>query len=158
PALLGDTSRMNEEMYAGDTQLEGVCGDGVTERKSVIAMVSATEARSEHPLAKAIATYGKDLIRDLDINSNVKPDPQPEVVSFESVTGAGVKAILTHKGVRYTILVGQSKFIQQDDQPSLPSSLHQFERHETNLGRTIIYVGIQRHVAGSSSSRPIPVL
>ena len=37
---------------------------GVTGRRVVVAMVSATEAKSEHPLAKAIAVYGKDLLKD----------------------------------------------------------------------------------------------
>lgn len=147
---------LNEELYAGDPGLDGLCCDGVTERRDIIAMVSATEARSEHPLAKAIALYGKDLLRDHQL-SPISAHPQselvPEVVTFESVTGAGVKAVLSLKGNKYTILVGNARFVMQVDEGNVPSSLLGFERQETKLGRTIIYVGLQ-----TGTSQPIPVL
>ncbi|TFY54275.1 hypothetical protein EVG20_g9770, partial [Dentipellis fragilis] len=41
--------------------LSGLTADGVTSRAALLAMVSSTEARSEHPLAKAVATWGKTL-------------------------------------------------------------------------------------------------
>jgi len=127
--------------------LEGVCADGVTSRKAVIAMVSATEARSEHPLAKAIAVHGKELLQQYNT-------PEATVEQFESFTGAGVKALVSHGGAKATVLVGNAKFVTQADDGHLPSVLRDYEDHETKLGRTIIYVSIQK----SSSGLPLPLL
>ncbi|KAF5387369.1 hypothetical protein D9757_005766 [Collybiopsis confluens] len=138
----------NTELYGGDPDLSGLCADGVTIRKSIIAMVSATEARSEHPLAKAIAVYGKDLLKAEG------SEPDVSIESFESVTGAGVKAVLTCAGQKYTTLVGNVGFITQSNDGSLSSSLAAFEAQETKLGRTIIYVAIQKNM----SARPLPIL
>ncbi|KAJ3761309.1 Cu-transporting P-type ATPase [Lentinula raphanica] len=134
-------------LYGGDPDLNGLCADGITTRKAVIAMVSVTEARSEHPLAKAIAVYGKELLKE-DGN-----EPEVDIESFESVTGAGVKAHLTCAGQKYSILVGNATFITQSPHGSLDSSLTAFEAQETKLGRTIIYVSIQK-----GTSRPQPLL
>ncbi|KAJ3861329.1 Cu-transporting P-type ATPase [Lentinula novae-zelandiae] len=134
-------------LYGGDPDLNGLCADGVTTRKSIIAMVSATEARSEHPLAKAIAVYGKDLLKEDG------SEPDVGIESFESVTGAGVKALITCTGQKYVILIGNTAFITQSSNGSLNSSLAAFETQETNLGRTIIYVSIQR-----GNARPQPLL
>ncbi|KAJ3847943.1 Cu-transporting P-type ATPase [Lentinula lateritia] len=134
-------------LYGGDPDLNGLCADGVTTRKSIIAMVSATEARSEHPLAKAIAVYGKDLLKEDGSELDV------DIESFESVTGAGVKALITFAGQKYVILIGNTAFITQSSNGSLNSSLAAFETQETNLGRTIIYVSIQK-----GNARPQPLL
>ncbi|KZT65786.1 hypothetical protein DAEQUDRAFT_500315, partial [Daedalea quercina L-15889] len=44
-----------------ESSLRAKCVHGLT-HADVIAMVAATEARSEHPLAKAVAVYGKDVL------------------------------------------------------------------------------------------------
>ncbi|KAJ7180675.1 Cu-transporting P-type ATPase [Mycena filopes] len=75
-----------EEPYAGDTGLTGTCADDKTTRLAIISMVTAAEAKSEHPLATAVAAYGKDAIRDSGVTL-----PETIVESFESVTGAGVR-------------------------------------------------------------------
>ena len=136
----------NEELYAGDAGLEGVCADGVTNRREVIAMVSAIEARSEHPLAKAIAVYGKDLLAG--------EGPQTEVETFESVTGEGVRALVTCGGRKVALLVGNARFVMQSNTRSLHASLARYEEQETKLGRTIIFVSVLP--VGSSS--PLPIL
>ena len=137
----------NEELYAGDTGLEGRCADGVTNRREVIAMVSAVEARSEHPLAKAIAVYGKDLL--------VGEGPEITVETFESVTGEGVKALVTCAGRKCTLLIGNARFVMQSATRSMPASLSKYEMQETRLGRTVIYVSI---LPPSSMTTPLPVL
>lgn len=124
------------------------CADGVTARAAVIAMVSATEARSEHPLAKAIAVYGKDLLRECKLD-----EPQPTVESFESVTGAGVKAVLSLATSKYTLLIGTRGFITRSEAATLPSTLSNFEARETPMARTVVYVSM-----GRGSSFPVPVL
>ncbi|KAE9387515.1 heavy metal translocatin [Gymnopus androsaceus JB14] len=137
----------NIDLYSGDPSLGGLCADGVTTRKAIIAMVSATEARSEHPLAKAIATYGKDMLKEEGT------EPDVDIDLFESVTGAGVKASLTCAGQKYVVLVGNSTFVTQSNDGYINRSLSAFEDQETKLGRTIIYVAIQK-----GSSRPQPIV
>lgn len=137
----------NEELYAGDAGLDGVCADGVTGRREVIAMVSAVEARSEHPLAKAIAVYGKDLLGN--------DDPETVIDSFESVTGAGVKASITCTGRKYRLLIGNAQFVTQSENGCIPSSMLSYEEQEMKMARTIIYVSL---VAQSASTSPLPIL
>ncbi|KAF5383698.1 hypothetical protein D9615_003608 [Tricholomella constricta] len=137
----------NEELYAGDAGLDSFCADGTTGRKEVLAMVSEIEAKSEHPLAKAIAVYGKDL---LGTNS-----PATTVETFESVTGAGVKSIVSCGARKYTMLVGNARFVTQSDDAYIPNSLSKYEEQETKLGRTIIFVSI---LPKPNSALPLPIL
>lgn len=146
----------SDELYAGDPDLGGVCADGVTKKQDIMAMVSATEARSEHPLAKAIATYGKELIGT--------SGPQAEVVEFESVTGQGVKATIRCRDRTHTLIIGNAGFATRgeaargdsdvDNIQLLPLSLVGYEKQESKLGRTIIFVSL----ASPKKSHPQPIL
>lgn len=133
---------------AGPRTLTVQCADGVTTRAAVIAMLSATEARSEHPLAKAIAVYGKDLLRECELDA-----PQPTVESFESTTGAGVRAVLSLSASKYTLLVGTPRFVTQSEEAILPATLSDFEARESPMARTVVYVSM-----GRGSSFPAPIL
>jgi Cu+-exporting ATPase len=139
--------RLAEEPYTGDGGLGGVCADDSTARLAIIAMVTAAEAKSEHPLATAVAAYGKDATREASL-------PDTTVESFESVTGAGVRAVLTHAGSKYTLLIGNARFITQSEDGYIPSTLSTYEHQETTLGRTIIFVSMLK----PSSSQPLPIL
>jgi len=150
----------NTELYAGDTGLDGLCADGVTGRKEIVAMVSATEARSEHPLAKAIATYGKDLLGT--------SGPEATVEDFESITGQGVKARIRCQGKTHTLLVGSARFVtlsgvgtvldaDNEAHNYIPSELTAYEAQETSLGRTIIFVSLVSG-SGKKTGHPQPLL
>ncbi|KIJ65595.1 hypothetical protein HYDPIDRAFT_88088 [Hydnomerulius pinastri MD-312] len=145
-----DGSELLPEDNVGPRSLAFKCADGVTSRGAVVAMVSATEARSEHPLAKAIAVYGKELVgkSELDV-------PEVIVESFESITGAGVRTVLSLGGSKYTLFVGSARFVMQSDGAYLPSVLSTYEAQESKQARTVIYVSMTR---GSSSSTPTPLL
>ncbi|QRV74488.1 copper transporting P-type ATPase [Ceratobasidium sp. AG-Ba] len=113
--------------------LDGMCADGQTTRRDALAMVSVAEARSEHPLARAIATYGRDAL-----GAHV----EPVIESFESVTGAGVKArmTLTSLNVGRTVFVGSAAFVTDSGQ--LPSTLQQFTDEQSSQGRTVVYASL----------------
>lgn len=130
--------------------LSTVVLEGVT-RADVFAMVSATEARSEHPLAKAVAVYGKELLAKSNLS-----DADVSIDTFESVTGSGVKAsiLLTSSKTRRVIYIGNARFITQTDDGDLPSTLATFNDEQSNDGHTTIFVSI----AISPTSRPHPVL
>ncbi|TEB36592.1 copper P-type ATPase CtaA [Coprinellus micaceus] len=161
----------DEGLYGGDTGLDSVCADGVTDRKTVIAMVSATEARSEHPLAKAIATYGKELI------GTSGDAPEAEIEQFESITGEGVKAQVKCGGKSYVVYVGSSRFAtgtrstighmpggmggeaihaESEAHQYIPGNLKAYEKQETVLGRTVIFVAIQH--PDEKGLHPQPIL
>jgi len=149
-----DTNIPNDELYAGDTGLDGTCADGVTERKHIIAMVCATEARSEHPLAIAIAMYGKEILG--------AHGPQAEVIDFESVTGQGVKATIRCHGKTHALLIGNAPFATRSSATDseevlryIPSSLINYEQQESKLGRTVIYISI---AAPKKADRPQVIL
>ncbi|KAF6761735.1 copper P-type ATPase CtaA, partial [Ephemerocybe angulata] len=164
----------DEEVYGGDTGLDSVCADGVTDRRTVLAMVSATEARSEHPLAKAIATYGKELL------SSSGAAPEATIEQFESITGEGVKAQLLCGGKKFSVFVGSSRFAtltrsssasaahmlsgglgseaahaETEAHSYIPSSLVAYEKQETALGRTVIFVSLLRAEDAGLHLRPI---
>lgn len=141
-----------DDMRLDSSSLSGLSADGRTLRAAVLAMVSVTEARSEHPLAKAVATYSKDLLARSDVVST-----EVDIESFESITGAGVKATLTvpsgsSKG-RYSLAVGNAKLVSRKGDGQMPSALSKFEHQEATLGRTVIYVSI-----GGDPSTSTPVL
>ena len=143
---LGETHSYAVTDIDGATLGKTMAADGVTTHAAVIAMIAATEARSEHPLAKAIATWGKSL--------HNKNTPEATVETFESVTGQGVRTtIALSNGQKYTIWVGSTRFITQSGDGYLPSGLAEFESSEAKHGRTLINVAI-----ASSTLRPLPVL
>ncbi|KAF7309775.1 Copper P-type ATPase [Mycena indigotica] len=133
---------------ADQSSLDGPCADDSTSRQAIISMITTAEAKSEHPLATAVAAYGKSVLRDFPSL------PPSSVESFESVTGAGVRAVITHGGSKYTLLIGTARFITQSDDGYIPSTLSSYEQQETTLGRTIIFVSLLR----PSSSNPLPLL
>ena len=130
---------------AESTDLNMAASDGVTSRLQILAMVAAAEARSEHPLAKAVATHGKDAVAKIGDGSTA------EVKEFESVTGAGVRAKVAISNTNiagqetsttsYDIYVGSAVFVSGGS-GALPVSLREFEGRETALGRTVIFVAM----------------
>lgn len=121
-------------------------------RSTVLAMIAAAETRSEHPLARAVATFAKTtLAKEVNI-------PEARVGAFESVTGAGVKATVSVSGASYVVYIGSAHYIAQPapgEIVSLPGALSSFEQDETSLGHTVIFASV-----GSSSEKhaPAPVL
>jgi Cu+-exporting ATPase len=143
---LGETQSYVVADVDGAALEKTMAADGVTTRAMVIAMIAATEARSEHPLARAIATWGKSFL-----NNSI---PEATVEAFESVTGQGVRAtVALSSGQIYTVWVGSARFITQSGDGYLPSGLVEFESSEAKRGRTLINIAI-----ASSTQRPLPVL
>ncbi|KAH9849916.1 copper P-type ATPase CtaA [Lenzites betulinus] len=123
---------------------------GQITRADVIAMVSATEARSEHPLAKAVAVHGKELL-----SKSMVAISEVTIQTFESVTGAGVKADIALPGGKgqCTVFIGNARFVLQTSDAQLPTALAAFDCEESNQGLTAIFVSIS-----TSGKPPVPVL
>lgn len=133
---------------------------GRATRLDVLALVAAAEARSEHPLARATSTYGKQVLQSAGLSA-----PEAEVIEFESITGQGIKAKVELSSptstttATYGVFVGTSSFIGSTI--ALPSSLTGFETREASLGRTVIFVSISSLGSSTSTletSTPAPVL
>jgi len=88
-----------------------------------------------------LSAFGRDVL-------------EPNIETFESVTGAGVKATISLSGSKYTIFVGHARFVTQSEAGYLPSSFSGYESQETKLGRTIVYVSIST----LTSVHSLPVL
>lgn len=103
-------------------------------RDEVLAQVAAVEAKSEHPIARAIvaAAEASGLVL-------------PTVMSFESVTGFGVRAILTVAGAETRIEIGADRYmIKLGLDPSIFASI------ATQLGdegKTPLYAAIDGKLA-----------
>lgn len=135
--------------------------DGTVSRLGVLAMVTAAEARSEHPLAKAVATYGKAVIsKQPDSGASLQTD----ITRFESFTGAGIKASVTLplQKLSYDVYVGTASFAVQGNSKqaetefssySLSSALSDYETAETTQGRTVIFASISKD--GLSPLQPV---
>jgi Cu+-exporting ATPase len=132
-------------------------------RLQVLAMVAAAETKSEHPLAKAVTSYGQLALSRAIPSHQV----QPEVISFESVTGQGIRAKVTlnlggGNNPGFDVFVGNSTFVTGGTGTvSLPQALVQFEEQEAGEGRTVIFVSLiswpnNKKTGTAYSSSPIP--
>jgi P-type Cu+ transporter len=112
-------------------------------RLHVLAMVAAAEAKSEHPLAKAVASHG-NLALSRAIHSQ---QVSAEVVAFEGVTGQGIRAKVTldvgGNVEGWDVFVGNASLVLGGNgHGRLPRNLVEFEEHEAKLGRTVIFVSL----------------
>lgn len=119
-------------------------------REKILMALTATESRSEHPLAKALAKFGFKTLGWMTIPSTV------QVIGFESVTGAGVRCgikLTNGSGELHRLAVGNLEFISPRCKPEQPScnqtkeesdgldpSLQAFQLQHEDQGRTCIFV------------------
>ncbi|KAG8855533.1 hypothetical protein FRB91_002055 [Serendipita sp. 411] len=142
---------------------------GSLSRLHILAMVAAAEAKSEHPLAKAVASYGQRAL------SRAHPSHQvsTELLAFESVTGQGIRAkIFLNLGggnaSGWDIFVGTAGLVMGGKgDGTLPKSFIDFEAKEASLGRTVVFVSLYpwasstqkaNAVRAGYSTSPIPML
>lgn len=128
------------------------------QRHTVLALLALAEARSEHPLAVAIASDSRQVLANARLLS-----PNGEVVEFESVPGEGIEALvkLANGRGQEKIRVGKADFVLSSDDKSaeaygdnsLPGALRHFEQSQSAQVRTVIFVSVIR-----PSSPPLPVL
>ena len=127
------------------------------QRHTVLSLVSLAESRSEHPLAVAVAAYGREALS----NARLSP-PNGEVVEFDSATGEGIEAVikLTHANVKERIRIGKADYVlsasgktaEAFGSASMPASMRDFEEKQSDAAKTVIFVSLIRNNAA------IPVL
>ncbi len=145
--------------------LSHTSADGHTQRYTILSLLALAEARSEHPLALAVAAYGHEAM----LTSGL-PTPEGEVQAFESFPGKGVEAIVKlGKGRGESRLrVGQKGFVLEEThevEKGEEEELNEknedatdlfgdFEEVQASAARTIIYVSLLPLKGG----RGVPVL
>lgn len=155
-------------------------------RSTLLSIIAATQARSEHPLALAISTFGRNILRThgRDVSS-------ADVVGFESFTGKGVmSSVDSSDGGSYVLKIGKAEFVLQSPSTStatrdaanekldrysvdnssnsqaesdLPRGLREFTAAQTSKGNTVIFVSVvpstpTRPASFASTTSPIPLL
>ena len=97
----------------------------------LLQLAASLEAKSEHPLAKAITNKAK--LSNINL---IEPE------SFQSVTGFGVTGIVNGKA----IIIGTKKLLQ--DYSIKLDSIAANEIHFSNEGKTIIHIAIDGELKG----------
>lgn len=127
------------------------------QRHTILAFVSLAETRSEHPLAVAVAAYGREALS----NAGLSPS-QGEVVEFESATGEGIEAVIKLHNVsaEERIRIGKADYVLSSSSKTseafgsakMPSGLMTFQEEQSNAAKTVIFVSVIR------DSMSIPIL
>ena len=103
----------------GKMQVTDVVGDD-----SVLSFAAAAENASEHPIARAIADYGRATLGEL-----------PAAESFTNRAGLGVEAVVDG----HAVVVGRPSFLA-DWGVELPAELRQKVERLENEGKTVVAV------------------
>ncbi|MBA7535613.1 putative copper-transporting ATPase PacS [subsurface metagenome] len=98
-----------------------------SDKVEMMSVILSAELRSEHPLANAIVDYIKEL--------GIK---KVELSNFNSLTGKGVS--VKYRG--HTYLIGNEKFINENNIQVLPKLQHYAEKFHAEA-KTIIYAARQ---------------
>jgi Cu+-exporting ATPase len=100
-------------------------------RERLIAIAAAAESNSEHPVAKAITTYG------LESGSKL-----PIIEHFEAIPGHGIKSVIGGS----TVFMGTRKLLA-DNEISLNATISDAKELE-NDGKTVMFMAVSgSHVA-----------
>lgn len=99
-------------------------------------VIAAAEVNSEHPLAKAIVEYARNL-------SDESSAHQHEVNDFEAIPGRGVRAVVDVK----LIHVGNTKLMTEAQVP-ISEEVQYHLRETESMARTGVLVAIDKELVG----------
>lgn len=113
------------------------------QRHAVLSLISLAESRSEHPLAVAIAAYGRETLS----NAGLAP-PSGDVTDFTSVPGEGIEAVVSLHGRNERVRIGKASYILQEKAgegfATLPPLLERFQSTQTESANIVIFVSVVR--------------
>jgi Cu+-exporting ATPase len=113
------------------------------QRHAVMSLISLAESRSEHPLAVAVAAYGRETLAEAGLSP-----PAGEVAEFENVPGQGIEALIRMHSRDERVRIGKASYILGEEDGSgsagLPSTLQRFEAEQTSRANIVIYVSVIR--------------
>ncbi len=129
--------------------LSHTSADGKTQRYAILSMLALAEAKSEHPLALAVAHYGHEAVCKAGL-----PAPSGGISGFESATGQGIECRIRLSSNRgeARIRVGKREYAL-GDKAELPADLASFSDRQQARAWTVIFVSVV-----AESNIPIPIM
>lgn len=115
----------------GHPQVETIVALANHTAREIAAMAAAVEARSEHPLARAVVRHAESL--------GFRPSPADR---FQALKGKGATAVLAGRPV----WIGSHRLLEERGQET-PAMHEQLERL-SSAGTSVIVVGREDHVCG----------
>jgi len=121
------------------------------QRHTVLSLISLAESRSEHPLAVAVASYGREKLSEAGLSP-----PLGDVTEFESVPGQGIEALVRMHNRDERVRVGKATYVLAEKagegSSQLPGLLQRFANEQTNMANIVVFVSVIRE------GQAIPVL
>lgn len=142
------TTNLGDDQMDTAATLSHTTADSHTQRYVVLSLLALAEARSEHPLALAIAMYGRDMLLEAGLSA-----PDGEVVDFVSGTGQGLEAVIRLANGRgeARIRIGKKSFVagkdgmddaEKREANGFPPQLETFEKQQMGRARTVVFVSL----------------
>lgn len=117
----------------GKPTVETVCTfSNELSKKEVLEYIVSLNTNSEHPLAEATVSYGKEHNSEILVSEN-----------FSAVTGKGVEAIINGKNV----VLGNPKMMEYA-QANITSKMNEEANSYQKQGKTVSYLAIDNSVMG----------
>ncbi|KAJ3012588.1 hypothetical protein HKX48_006198 [Thoreauomyces humboldtii] len=122
-------------------ELTGEHPSGTT-AKDFFAIVGAAESNSEHPLGKAVAKHGKELLGITSYPASVD--------GFEAIMGSGLQCAVTPAGAKkpVEVLIGNAKFLASRKCTALPSEFLTSQTASEAEGHTVIFIAFDQITTG----------
>lgn len=142
------------------TGLDTIAVGGLS-RRQVIRLIGAAEARSEHPLARAIASWAAGKVRDTSSGHNAAFAEKQEICiagatveEFQSFTGKGIvcRVQLEETMTIHEVRIGTSDFISSNEKHILDEGLFgsqatQVLAQQQSQGRTAVLASVDGTLA-----------
>jgi Cu+-exporting ATPase len=119
-------------LTAGKPQVTDVVGVDAIEESALLSLAATVELHSEHPLARAVVAEANQ--RGLSLG---------EATEFQSITGAGIKAVINGKDV----LAGNQDFLLSN-RVVIPKELIEKADDLSNRARSIVWVANDGRAVG----------
>jgi P-type Cu+ transporter len=119
-------------LTAGKPQVTSVVGTPGFEENAVLSLAATVEVQSEHPLARAVVS-----------EATQRSIPLRDATAFQSITGAGIKAVVDGKDV----LVGNRDFLQSS-RVNISKELTEKADELSDQARSIVWVATDGRAMG----------
>lgn len=126
-----DHELLNSEENLGQHTVSGLT------RRQVLEIISSAERKSEHPLARAVASF---------IDTSVGKMQEHLVSGFENFVGNGIRCSVLLSGTAHKVVVGSSDFVLANCS-ARQDNVEQFIQQQSNQGRSLVFAGIDGALA-----------
>lgn len=142
------SAQQNDDSLDSAVTLSHTSADGHTQRYAVLSLLALAEDKSEHPLAIAVSSYGREALLTAGL-----ANPEGHVVEFESVPGQGIEAVvqLANGRGQGRIRVGKAEYVFDGVQAG---DREDWALRQAQRSRTVIHVSLLPIEGGTA----VPIL